>query len=81
MKDKKSLELDQWSYDFIQNFYLNTNVIQSDSEKLYQSYLSPFGDKYYSHLNPFLIFGGASVEKNIKKDNENKFELFLCLLR
>lgn len=68
MEVKNSPELVQWSYDFIQSFYLNTNEGQSDTERLYHNYLSPFGEKYYSHLNPFLIFGGASLEQLLKKD-------------
>ena len=68
MSIKESDEVVQWSYDYIQTFYLNTNEQMGDSERLYLNYLSPFCDKYYSHLNPFILFGGASTEQLLKKN-------------
>jgi hypothetical protein len=57
----------QWSYDFIKSFYLNNNETMSETEKAYYHYLSPYSGKYFSVLNPFLIFGGANVSLLYKK--------------
>ncbi len=67
-KNKESSEIVQWSYDFIQSFYLNNNESRTEREMQYTHYISPFSDKYYSPLNPFLIFGGADPEQLLKKD-------------
>lgn len=67
-KNIESNEAVQWSYDFIQSFYLNNNESRTDKEMLYSHYLAPFGDKYFSPLNPFLLFGGVNLELLLKKD-------------
>lgn len=63
-----SNEIIQWSYDFIQNFYLNNVETISDTEKIYLNYLSPFGDKFYGPTNPVLLLGGADLGQLMKKD-------------
>lgn len=68
MKNTDTSEVVQWSYDFIQSFYLNNNETQTETEVIYQNYLSPFGNKYFSSLNPFLIYGGADISKLMKKN-------------
>ncbi len=68
MKIKEPNEIIQWSYDFIQSFYLNNSETQTDTERMYAHYLAPFAEKYYSPLNPFLIFGGADISHLMKKD-------------
>lgn len=67
-KTKENSEVVQWSYDFIQSFYLNNNETRTEKEMVYSHYIAPFGEKYYSPLNPFLIFGGANIEMLEKKD-------------
>ncbi len=68
MKNKEPNEVVQWSYDFIKSFYLNNNEILTAEEKIYHHYLYPFAEKYYSSLNPFMLFGGADVGQLLKKD-------------
>ncbi len=68
MKNNEPKEIIQWSYDYIQSFYLNNNGLTSDAERQYLNYLSPFSDKYFSHLNPFILFGGAAHEQLLKKN-------------
>ncbi len=58
----------QWSYDFIQSFYLNNSETLTDTERAYLHYLAPYSSKYFSVLNPFLIYGGANTSLLLKKD-------------
>ena len=69
MKNKpESNEVIQWGYDFIQSYYLNNRETQTHEERMYLHYLAPFSDKYFSTLNPFVIFGGADPAQLMKKD-------------
>ncbi len=67
-KNSEMNEVVQWSYDFIQSFYLNNNESRTGVDLLYQQFLAPFADKYYSPLNPFIIFGGADSAQLLKKN-------------
>lgn len=64
----KQKEIVQWSYDFIQNYYLNNTETITDQERTYLSYLSPFAEKYFGPTNPALLFGGVDVAQLMKKN-------------
>jgi hypothetical protein len=67
MNKKSQTEIVQWSYDFIHNFYLNNTESLTGQERMYLDYLSPFSGKYFSALNPVLLYGGADIKQLLKK--------------
>lgn len=54
-------ELIQWSYDIVQNAYLNKQEDIGSQENHYLGNFVPFSLSYIGQTNPSLIFGGHSV--------------------
>lgn len=58
---KKNEEYVQWSYDIIQNAYLNKPEDLTAQDNTYMNYLLPFSYDYFGPTNPMLVFGGHTL--------------------